>query len=160
MKPLSPDQEDHSWMHALNQTHAMELSSTIPSGFAALISTARLVRVVQPQAAFMIACDQDAPYDSPNFLWFRRRYDRFLYVDRVAVSTDHRRKGLARVLYDDLFALARAEGFVRVVAEVNSDPPNPASDAFHVALGFQPVGTAYLADRDKSVTYYCAGFRT
>ncbi len=36
--------------------------------------------------AFLIAFDQDADYDSPNFLWFRERFERFVYVDRIAVA--------------------------------------------------------------------------
>jgi uncharacterized protein len=33
----------------------------------------------------MLAFDQDADYDSPNFLWFRERLARFVYADRVVV---------------------------------------------------------------------------
>jgi predicted GNAT superfamily acetyltransferase len=40
-----------------------------------------------------------------------------------------------------------------VCCEVNSDPPNPLSDAFHAALGFREVGRAFLPDRGKSVRY-------
>ena len=37
--------------------------------------------------------------------------------------------------------------------EVNRDPPNPDSDAVDAALGFREVGSAFLADRGKSVRY-------
>jgi uncharacterized protein len=36
---------------------------------------------------------------------------------------------------------------------VNSDPPNPASDAFHAALGFEVVGEAAIHDGAKTVRY-------
>ena len=49
---------------------------------------------------------------------------------------------LARRLYADLFEHAVRAGHDRVVCEVNKTPPNPASDAFHAALGFVEVGTA------------------
>ena len=103
--------------------------------------------------AMLIAFDQSAAYDSPNFIWHRDRFDRFLYVDRIAVAATHRRRGLAAQLYADLFAFAAARDDVRVVCEVNSDPPNPASDAFHAALGFELVGEAFLPDRGKTVRY-------
>jgi predicted GNAT superfamily acetyltransferase len=51
-----------------------------------------------------------------------------------------------------LFGAARAAGHERIVCEVNSDPPNPASEAFHKALGFAPVGEALLGN-GKTVTY-------
>jgi hypothetical protein len=37
--------------------------------------------------------------------------------------------------------------------EVNSDPPNPASDAFHERLGFAEVGRAALPGGTKLVRY-------
>ena len=63
------------------------------------------------------------------------------------------RKGLAARLYDALFDAARAAGHSHVVCEVNSDPPNPGSDAFHFARGFEIVGEAHLDDRGKTVRY-------
>jgi predicted GNAT superfamily acetyltransferase len=71
------------------------------------------------------------------------------------VEPAQRGRGVARQLYEDLFDAARSSGRGRVVCEVNSDPPNPASDAFHARLGFAVVGTAHLADRGKTVRYFC-----
>jgi hypothetical protein len=42
-----------------------------------------------------------------------------------------------------------------VVCEVNADPPNPASDAFHAALGFAAVGSAANHGGGKTVRYFC-----
>ena len=94
--------------------------------------------------AFLLAFDQAADYDSPNFLWFRDRTPRFVYVDRIVVAPAARGRGHARRLYDDLFAQARRAGHDQVVCEVNSEPANPASDAFHAALGFSEVGRATI----------------
>jgi predicted GNAT superfamily acetyltransferase len=77
-------------------------------------------------------------------LWFRNRFDRFLYVDRIVVDPAARGRGVARALYGHAFAEARAAGRPRVVAEVNRVPPNPGSDAFHERLGFAQVGIAAL----------------
>ena len=100
-----------------------------------------------------MAFDQDARYDSPNFLWFRSRYPRFVYVDRIVVASSARGRGHARRLYDDLFEQAIAAGHERVVCEVNSQPPNPASDAFHAALGFVEVGTGDVYGGSRTVRY-------
>ena len=144
---------DIGWVHALNTVHEVELSPLTEAATARLAGKAFAARVADPEAAFLFAFDQDADYDSPNFLWFRQTYDRFVYVDRVAVSDLHRRKGLAGALYDALFTAARAAGHDRVVCEVNSAPPNPGSDAFHAARGFRMVGEAHLGDRGKTVRY-------
>lgn len=139
-------------LHRLNEAHAVELSSVTLDKFGAMIDEAFLARRVD-EDAFLIAFDQNADYHSPNFLWFRERYPRFVYVDRIVVSPTRRGEGIARRFYETLFEAARAAGHEHAVAEVNSDPPNPGSDAFHAALGFETVGEARLADRGKSVRY-------
>jgi len=138
---------------ALNNAHAVELSWLESGKLARMASEAFVARRVGAADALLLAFDQDADYDSVNFLWFRGRFDRFVYVDRVVVADAARGRGLARRLYDDLFAAARAAGHARVVCEVNSDPPNPASEAFHAALGFVPVGVAQIHGGKKTVTY-------
>jgi uncharacterized protein len=40
-----------------------------------------------------------------------------------------------------------------VVCEVNSDPPNPVSDAFHLAMEFIEVGRAAIRQGSKTVRY-------
>ncbi|MEJ0059104.1 MAG: GNAT family N-acetyltransferase [Terricaulis sp.] len=105
--------------------------------------------------AFLIAFDQTANYSSPNFLWFRERFARFVYVDRIVVAEEARKQGLARTLYQDVFDAARAAGHERVACEVNYAPPNSVSDAFHESLGFTEIGRAALA-KDKGVRYLMA----
>ncbi|WP_168075824.1 GNAT family N-acetyltransferase [Caulobacter sp. SSI4214] len=138
---------------ALNNAHAEELSWLEPTRLAHLVSEAFVARRIGVADALLLTFDQAADYDSPNFLWFRERYPAFVYVDRVVVDDGARGRGLARRLYDDLFAVARAAGHERIVCEVNSDPPNPASEAFHAALGFVAVGTARIHGGKKTVTY-------
>jgi predicted GNAT superfamily acetyltransferase len=118
-----------------------------------LVEQAFLARRIGNLNAFMLAFDQDASYDSPNFLWFRARYSRFVYVDRIVVAPSARRRGCARRLYHDLFEHAAKAGHERVVCEVNSSPPNSASGAFHNALGFVEVGTASVYDGSRTVRY-------
>ena len=151
IRPIAPD--DLAWIHALNRAHELELSPLTPEALAALVASADYTRQAAG-GAFLIAFREGATYDSPNFLWHRDRFDRFLYVDRIAVAATHRRRGLAAALYEDLFRFARETGAERVVCEVNADPPNPASDAFHARLGFEAVGEALLEGRGKTVRYF------
>jgi hypothetical protein len=143
---------DLDWVLALNATLETELSPLTRQGLVALVGTALHARVVEPQAGFLIALDQDAAYASPNFRWLRERLARFVYVDRLAIARTARGQGLAAALYDDLFATARAAGWRQVACEVNLEPPNPASDAFHARLGFLEIGRAKLGN-GKTVRY-------
>ncbi len=140
-------------LHDLNETHAVELSSLSEARLGELIAAAFVAYADKDGDALLLAFDQDGDYDSPNFLWFRQAYARFVYVDRVVVAARRRGEGLARQLYDRLFAAARQAGHDAVVCEVNYDPPNPASDLFHDRLGFVEVGRMHLADRGKGVRY-------
>jgi predicted GNAT superfamily acetyltransferase len=150
---ISPGQRLGKIMLALNNAHARELSWLEPERLEHLVSEAFLARRIGELDAFLLALDQDADYDSPNFLWFRARYPRFVYVDRIVVASSARGRGHARRLYDDLFEHARRAGQQRVVCEVNAIPPNPESDAFHAALGFVEVGTASIHGGSKTVRY-------
>lgn len=139
---------------ALNNAHAQELSWLDTARLDHLVGQAFYARHVNEADAFLIAFDQGADYDSPNFLWFRDRFARFVYIDRIAVAVAARGRGLGKALYLDLFDAARAAGHERVVCEVNADPPNPASDAFHAALGFTEIGAAAIHGGRKRVRYF------
>jgi predicted GNAT superfamily acetyltransferase len=139
---------------ALNNAHAQELSWLEPEKLAHMVAQASLVCRIGNLGAFLLTFDQDADYDSENFLWFRARYPRFVYVDRIVVAPDARGHGYARRLYGHLFEHAAREGHDRVVCEVNAEPPNPASDAFHAALGFTEIGSAAIQGGAKTVRYF------
>jgi predicted GNAT superfamily acetyltransferase len=149
--PISADLEPA--VLALNNAHAVELSWLEPRRLAALLRQAFHARRLGAVDAFLLALDERASYDSPNYRWFRERHARFVYVDRVVVTPASRGRGYARRLYDDLFRHASAAGHDLIVCEVNSDPPNPASDAFHTALGFAEVGQASVHGGGKTVRY-------
>jgi predicted GNAT superfamily acetyltransferase len=136
----------------LNNAHAQELSLLDAPRLAQLRDWAWLAGAVGELDAFILVFDQASAYDGLNFRWFRARYPRFAYVDRVAVAQHARGRGLARRLYQAVFDKARAERIPLVTCEVNLDPPNPASDAFHAAMGFEPVGSAGLGA--KTVRYF------
>jgi uncharacterized protein len=139
---------------ALNNAHAAALSWLEPDELRHLVAEAFVARAISDCDAFLIAFDQNADYWSPNFHWFRSRYPRFVYVDRVVVLPAARGRGLARQLYEHLFDKARAAGHSLVTCEVNAEPPNPASDAFHAALGFAAVGSAAIHGGKKTVGYF------
>ena len=100
----------------------------------------RLAECSSRIAGFLLCLAPEADYGSPNFRWLNERYDRFLYIDRVAVDLSFHRRGIAKALYSDAAATV-GERFLMIACEVNLRPKNDASLEFHDRLGFRPVGT-------------------
>ena len=146
---------DESAVLSLNHAHEEETSALDRASLAQLLDMAFYARGIdRGGSAFLIALNQDASYASPNFAWFKERRKSFIYIDRIIVAASARGQGMARVLYDDLFVAAQQAGYDRVVCEVNVEPPNPASEAFHGAMGFTEVGRAAIHGGTKTVRYF------
>ncbi len=138
---------------ALNKEHEVETSPLDRDALIRLLDYAfHSATADAGKDGFLIAFDENAEYESANFRWFKSRFDRFVYVDRVVVAAHARGRGLARKFYAALFDRARAAGHIRVVCEINLDPPNPKSVAFHAALNFVEVGKTVL-ENGKTVSY-------
>ena len=98
---------------------------------------------------FLMAMDQNTDYDSINFLWFKDKFNKFYYIDRVIVDESMRGKGIASLLYRELIDIKRD---IPLVAEVSINPSNEGSVIFHDKIGFREVGT--LTSGDKKVRMY------
>lgn len=88
---------------------------------------------------FVICLPPGTEYASLNYAWFNQRYDDFLYVDRIAVSQNHRNKNVGSSLYAEVISVS-VQNEVPIAAEVNLTPPNPGSIRFHERNGFTDVG--------------------
>jgi len=140
---------------ALNVEWVEATSPLDEAALARLHAQAAYHRVVELDGrvvGFLLAIGPGQPYQSLNYTWFAARYDEFLYINRVVVAGAHQRRGVGAALYDDVAAFAAAGGFRRLVCEVNIEPPNPGSDAFHAGRGFVEVGTQWVADGTKRVS--------
>lgn len=138
----------------LNNEHAVETSLLdLPTAERLLAMCFYAKGVGFGERGFLLALDQDAAYDNQNFRWFRDRFKRFVYIDRIILAKEARGQGLARVMYEDLFAEAKAAGHVRAVCEVNIDPPNEGSLAFHRSRGFLALADVDLKGGSKRVRY-------
>jgi hypothetical protein len=151
---LDPASDLSAALLALNNDFAAELSPLDPAKARQLVRHAFMARAIGDEA-LLIAFDQDAPYDNPNFHWFQERFDRFVYIDRVVVTPRRQGWGWAKLLYEALFLRALERGHASVTCEINVDPPNPRSEAFHAGLGFEAVGQAILPEARKTVRYFC-----
>ena len=90
-------------------------------------------------AGFVVTFAPGTDYDGENYLWFTQRFGcDFYYLDRIVIGGQFRRRGLARFVYDAMEE--RARPFARMVLEVNVEPPNPGSLAFHHGRGYVEIG--------------------
>jgi predicted GNAT superfamily acetyltransferase len=150
--------EDAGAILALNQESVEVLSPLSRERLAQLQDEAAICRVIEERGtvvAFLLAFREGAAYDSPNYRWFAQRYERFLYVDRVVVSSTARGRGAGALLYRDVFEFAATHAVGVVTCEYDVVPPNLASDRFHARFGFREVGRQRL-DGGKLVSLQAA----
>lgn len=102
-------------------------------------------------AGFLIAVRESADHDSPNFLWFRERLPRFLYIDRIVVARGNRRHGLGRVFYSDVQSYAEVR-VPQLTCEVFLEPRDDATLLFHGSIGFHEVGQQRMPGNDRPVS--------
>ncbi|MBQ8397825.1 MAG: N-acetyltransferase [Clostridia bacterium] len=99
---------------------------------------AHRIRGISEKYPYFVCCDGDTPVGYAYAHAFRERaaYDwdveMSIYVDR-----GHRHGGVGRMLYEALEAALREMGIVNCYACITS--PNPASIAFHTALGYREL---------------------
>lgn len=90
-------------------------------------------------SGFLVALSQDAPHDSPNFLWFRERYPEFLYIDRIVIARPRRGGGRGRAFYADVQSFAEVR-WPQLACEVFLQTGNDPALLFHGSFGFREVG--------------------
>jgi predicted GNAT superfamily acetyltransferase len=103
-------------------------------------------------AGFVIALTRGVAYESENYQWFCREIDEFLYIDRIMVHSDFRRRGVASLLYQYLEQVALDDKLQRLCCEVNLVPPNPDSLQLHFGLGFVQQATQKTGGGAKEVS--------
>jgi len=135
---------DAEALSALNNAATPAVPITAPAALARLVDVAHLALGLERDGfliGFVLAIAPATAYDSENYVYFESRHIDHLYVDRIVIAEGERGTGLGVVLYDAVFADARRYGRHEVTCEVNLDPPNPRSLAFHERLGFRAVAT-------------------
>lgn len=140
IRDLVPNDIDDSW--AINQANTPAVSSVSRDEFARLVemSTASVVAVIDDKlAGYAIVIGPGEDYSSPNYRWFSERYEDFAYLDRVAIAGTHQRLGIGRAIYNEIIERL-APKFPVLLLEVNVQPRNEPSLAFHDDLGFVEVG--------------------
>jgi hypothetical protein len=134
---------DLAVVRAINDANVPEVGSADEDRLRFLVSESAIASVVVVEdaiAGFCLVLPLGSSYDSVNYRWFDSRYDDVMYLDRVAFDARFRRRGLGTLLYDEVEQRVAESGASALTLEVNVDPPNDPSLAFHHGRGFREVG--------------------
>ena len=153
MTPQPILQSHHAAILRNNETFVHWLSPLDMSDLEALLEQADYARQLNDGAAVLIGYDGNGPYRHKNVDWLSTRLDNYFYIDRVIIGSGAQGQGVGRRLYADLETFVRDRGHSQIACEVNTIPDNPGSHAFHLSLGFAPIGEEPYPS-GKSVRYY------
>lgn len=153
LRPIGPADLDavltlnNEWVPEVSELDADRLDHILGQSSLALLAVDPAPDAAADELlGLVIVLAPGADYDSPNYRFFEHGTDDgrdaagFRYVDRIIVAATAHRRGVGRLLYGAVFDHAADESAPRVTCEVNVDPPNPVSLAFHSSLGFAEVG--------------------
>ena len=102
---------------------------------------------------YLLAFPSRSAYADSEISELRRRLtEPFLYICQVVVAPAHRGRGIARAFYEALADVARRQGVRLLCCDVNSNPPNPGSMAFHRQVGFTELGSG-TASNGFAITF-------
>ncbi len=138
---------------ALNNAAGPAILPLDPSRLHDFFASAEYFRVAERDgtlAGFMIGVGNHTEHDSSNFRWFRERYDRFFYIDRIVVASRRRGGGVGRAFYADAQSYAELRYpylACEVFLDAGNDPtlPDPAL-LFHGSFGFREVGQQVMPE--------------
>lgn len=140
VRPL--EERDVEAVLALNELEVEKLAPMDEARLREILALADRFDVVELDGefvGFVITVPPGVDYDSSNYQWHGERYgEAYYYLDRVVLHERARGHGLGGQVYDALEERAAAYG--RLALEVNIDPPNEVSLAFHTSRGFESVG--------------------
>lgn len=148
---------DLAVLHSINEGAVPGVGQLTRVGLDDLVERQSAATLVAEDAGgraqgFVLVMREGLDYASLNYRWLSERYERFAYVDRIAVDEAARGQGIGEVLYGAVIERFAGERPV-LLAEVNLEPPNPGSLRFHERLGFRAVGERWAADHAKGVVY-------
>lgn len=131
-------------MHSINQENSPEVGD-IPDlvDFQLLIDFSEHILCFKDKGAvigFVLCMREGQSYQSENYKHLSSRFSNFLYIDRIAIKKDYRRKGLGKKIYLDLMTMGKKLG-LDILCEVNTRPRNESSLLFHEKMGFKEIGT-------------------
>lgn len=142
LRPIEP--ADHAFVLRLNADDVELLAPMDQTRLDQLLGWSSIAAIIEHDgdpAGFVLVMPADVDYDSEKFRWHAERFGPdFTYLDRVVIAPHARRLGLGRRAYDEIEQRVAATGSPRLALEVNLEPPNEPSLAFHAGRDYAEVG--------------------
>ncbi|MCH2263677.1 MAG: GNAT family N-acetyltransferase [SAR86 cluster bacterium] len=131
-------------MHSLNQENIPEVGDVSDLvDFQLLLDFSEHILCFKDKGVvigFVLCMREGQSYQSENYKYLTSRFSNFLYIDRIAIKKEYRRRGLGEKIYLELVSIAEKLG-LDILCEVNTRPRNDASLLFHEKMGFEEIGT-------------------
>ena len=131
---------------AVNTVSLMQFKSFLTDSIYFKVVTNRSQKI----CGFLLVLPSGLEYDSLNYKWFSSRYEKFAYIDRIAISKNWRNKGMGKSLYTDLENTLK--DYNLIACEFNVIPLNLVSKQFHESLDYENVGFQLTENGTKKVS--------
>lgn len=135
--------QDFDAVLALNRNSGPGVSAISVDEIALLTRLCEFARVVELEGkivGYIFALRGEQDYDGVEYQWFSEHLDgAFLYIDQIAIAGGCKGQGHGKALYRALENHAVRQRIDRLACEVNYEPANLASLAFHEKSGFKEV---------------------
>lgn len=134
---------DFSSILRINRESVPNVSELDADEFSLLLDLCEYSKVVEVDgeiAGYIFALGKGMDYDGEEYNWFRSQSSEdFLYIDQIAIDREWQGRGCGKILYADLENYAVRSRRPTLVCEVNCEPLNQVSMAFHERLGFKEL---------------------
>jgi len=146
-------------IYSINQANTPEVGS--------LKSTEKLIELLDMSSlvlaakknneiiGFVVCLEAGAVYSSLNYKFISEKANKFVYIDRIAIKSEHRRSGIGNSLYEVIFNYSK-KFELPIYCEVNTKPINQPSLDFHKKIGFFKIGSNDF--KNHSVVYLLKHF--
>ncbi len=112
----------------------------------------KIMIIENKPVGFLIGLMPGLAYESENYRWISKKYNSYVYVDRIIIHRRYRSMGLGFDFYNDL--VKSFQGRVdNILCEVNIKPYNAQSLKFHKKYGFKTIGEKDTENGTKRVSY-------
>lgn len=90
---------------------------------------------------YLMSFPRESAYDDTEINELRRRLtEPFCYIGQIVIAPQFRRQRIGHAFYRRIEDHAERRGARILCCDVNTEPPNAASFAFHRRLGFVEIG--------------------
>jgi len=163
MKIIKISSENLLQCHRINQENTPEVGSITLEGLQNSLDNSdyNLCALVDNEIVGFVICFQDTEttnsymndIEHKNFNEISQRVSDFLYIDRIAVDKNYRKRSIGSKLYDEVVNFAEINNISYLTAEINLLPSkNTPSLSFHEKFDFTQLDTVkYSQDYEVSL---------